>query len=194
MARPREFDIEVVLKQSMHVFWIKGYKATSLEDLMKATQLNKQSFYCAFGDKRSLFLKILELYRNQRLETLQTNLNLGDSPLEAIRQVLTASILRPAGDERPPGCLFISTTLEFGVFDPEITAEVNKMFEGFEQLLVEVIQRGQEMGEITSRFPSRIIAKTVLNTLMGLRVLEKRGTSLPDIEAVLNMSLEGIRS
>lgn len=194
MARPREFDIEVVLKQSMHVFWTKGYKATSLEDLMKATHLNKQSFYCAFGDKRSLFLQILELYRNQRLETLKANLNLGDSPLGAIRHVLTASVMRPLGDERPPGCLFVSTALEFGQFDPEITAEVNKMFESFEQLLVEVIQAGQEIGEITLKFPSYIIAKTVLNTLMGLKVLEKRGAALPDIEAVLNLSLESIRA
>ncbi|MBY0402989.1 MAG: TetR/AcrR family transcriptional regulator, partial [Cyanobacteria bacterium] len=139
MARPRAFETEWVLKQCMTVFWTKGYKGTSLEDLMKATQLNKQSFYCAFGDKRSLFLKILNLYRKQGTEFLEAFFNQEGSPLDAIRQVLVSSIFRCDGDDRPAGCLYVSTLLEFGALDLEIVDEMNAMFHHIESLLVTTV-------------------------------------------------------
>lgn len=194
MARPREFDEELVLKQSMAVFWTKGYKATSLDDLTKATKLNKQSIYCAFGDKRSLFIKILELYRSQRLATLNKILAQADSPLEGIQNVLRTSLVREPNDERPPGCLFVSTALEFGDLDPDIADEIKTMFSSFEQLFATAIEQGQKIGNISSRFPSKIIAKTILNTLVGLRVSEKRGEPQEEIEAVIHFAIASIRN
>ncbi len=36
MARTREFDEDEVLEQAMQVFWRRGYRATSLNDLLAA--------------------------------------------------------------------------------------------------------------------------------------------------------------
>src|SRR5512144_192377 len=67
MARPREFDAEEALGQVMRVFWDQGYQASTFADLTKAADVRKQSLYGVFGNKRSLFLKSLALYRNQVL-------------------------------------------------------------------------------------------------------------------------------
>jgi TetR/AcrR family transcriptional repressor of nem operon len=48
MARTREFDEDEVLEEAMHVFWRRGYRATSLHDLLGAMALSKSSFYGAF--------------------------------------------------------------------------------------------------------------------------------------------------
>lgn len=88
MARPREFDADQALDEAMHVFWGHGYRATSVEDLMAAADVQKQSLYCAFGDKRSLFLKCLNLYTNQTLLEIQGMLNETDSPLEGIERFM----------------------------------------------------------------------------------------------------------
>ena len=65
MARPRQFDTDQALDRTMRVFWEHGHHATSLQDLMKAAGVQEQSLYCAFSDKRSLFLKCLNLYTNR---------------------------------------------------------------------------------------------------------------------------------
>jgi AcrR family transcriptional regulator len=55
MARPREFDLEVVLAEARILFAKKGYHGTSIDDLVRATGLQRGSIYKAFGSKRNLF-------------------------------------------------------------------------------------------------------------------------------------------
>ena len=55
MARPREFDEEVVLDAAVQCFWSQGYESTSVKDLMERTGLTAASLYNAYGDKRAMF-------------------------------------------------------------------------------------------------------------------------------------------
>jgi AcrR family transcriptional regulator len=61
-GRPRAFDTEKALDSAMQVFWRKGYLGTSLSDLTDAMGINRPSLYAAFGNKKSLFRKVLERY------------------------------------------------------------------------------------------------------------------------------------
>ena len=53
-GRPRAFDDEAVLDQAMQVFAVKGFSATSLDDLVGATGLNRPSLYNAFDAIRAM--------------------------------------------------------------------------------------------------------------------------------------------
>lgn len=59
MARPREFNENVVLAQSRKLFASQGFNGTSIDDLVKATGLLRGSLYKAFGSKRNLFELVL---------------------------------------------------------------------------------------------------------------------------------------
>jgi len=62
MARTRAFDEEDVLDRAMALFWRKGFEATSIEELVGVSGINRASMYAAFGDKRRLFLAVLDHY------------------------------------------------------------------------------------------------------------------------------------
>ena len=63
MPRPRQFDPEEVLDRSMREFWQRGYRETSVDDLVEATGVRPGSLYHAFsGGKRGLFLQALDRY------------------------------------------------------------------------------------------------------------------------------------
>jgi len=189
MARPREFDIDDVLTQSMNVFWTQGYKATSMEDLMKATGLNKQSFYCAFGDKRGLFIKALALYRKNSTVMMKDKLAQAESPLQGLEEIFHSMIARCDGG----GCMMVNAVQEFGTGDAEIAAETRQMFQNFEKLVADALAQGQKQGEVTTAYPAPLMAKNLVSMLSGLRVMEKRGESPKTLKSILEMSFDAIR-
>ena len=64
-GRPRAYEPEIALSRALDVFWKDGFAATSLDDLSAATGMNRPSLYGAFGDKRELYKKTYESYRNR---------------------------------------------------------------------------------------------------------------------------------
>jgi TetR/AcrR family transcriptional regulator, copper-responsive repressor len=54
MGRPKNFSREEVLEKGMPVFWKHGFADTSLQDLERATGVNKSGLYTEFRDKEDL--------------------------------------------------------------------------------------------------------------------------------------------
>ena len=62
MARPRSFRTDQVVEAAKAAFWDKGYHGTAVEDLERATGLNRSSLYGAFGNKKAVFDLALAAY------------------------------------------------------------------------------------------------------------------------------------
>jgi AcrR family transcriptional regulator len=63
-GRPRAYEPEVALGRALDLFRKSGFAATSLDDLSAATGMNRPSLYGAFGDKRELYIKSYQRYRD----------------------------------------------------------------------------------------------------------------------------------
>jgi TetR/AcrR family transcriptional repressor of nem operon len=189
MSRPREFDVDRVLHQSMEVFWNKGFKATSYEDLTRTTGVKKQSFYCAFNDKRTLFLKALVHYREQSIAILEKLEAQKISPLDKLES-LRDSLLDEEATFR--GCLMVNSALEFGTDDDQVTREKELMFADTIQILEKIVVSGQEQQLISTRYSSQELASYLYNAILGARIQEKSGASREQIEAVLRVSFSMI--
>jgi AcrR family transcriptional regulator len=62
MARPRNFSREGVLEKALPVFWKHGFADASLQELEKATGVNRSGLYSEFSGKEELFLESLRFY------------------------------------------------------------------------------------------------------------------------------------
>jgi AcrR family transcriptional regulator len=177
----------------MHVFWEHGYHATSVQDLMKAAGIQKQSLYCAFGDKRSLFLKCLKLYTKQTLFEIQRMLNETDSALEGIERVLRFASQAPGSKNYPPGCLMANTALELGLDDPGVAEEIRRMFRGVEKMLATAVRKAQAQGEIRKNLDCVAVGQSLSNTISGIRILEKTGASKQQVRMVVEAALAAVQ-
>src|ERR1700745_2659199 len=62
MGRPKNFSREEVLDKAMPVFWKHGFADTTLQELERATGVNKSGLYTEFRDKEDLFVACLRHY------------------------------------------------------------------------------------------------------------------------------------
>src|SRR6201747_2236414 len=119
-GRPRSFDVEAAVERAMGVFWSRGYHATALPDLLRATALSRGSLYAAFGDKHGLFLRALDRYIDDALTRLDSELDPRKSALAGVRICLAGYVDRTSGSAGKRGCLVVATAMELAAHDPEV--------------------------------------------------------------------------
>src|SRR5260370_9757147 len=83
MGRPKNFNREEVLEKAMPVFWKHGFSDTTLQELERATGVNKSGLYSEFRDKEDLFVACLRYYlESQERRGLLTKEPLGCNNVE----------------------------------------------------------------------------------------------------------------
>lgn len=187
MARSKSFDPDTVLRKAMQLFWRRGYGATSVDDLIHATGINRASLYGTFGDKKKLFLAALSRYVETVLEPRLRALETTASPLEALRYLFAELAAFAAGDPQRRGCLVVNTTCELASRDAEVAGLLRAQAEALESRLARLIARAQEMGEVASSRDPKSLAACLAALVDGLRVRSKLGADharCDDIAAV----------
>jgi len=177
------FDREAVINNVIKLFWAKGYDATSMQDLVDATGLNRSSIYNSFGDKFQLFMEALSHYRLHQANQIEELIKSGKSPKQALK-TLFMNIKESVEDSKNNyGCFITKCTSELST-NPEVkrVLEDNKvqMIELFEKLLIEA----QKSGEIKSDKDMRSLALYLFSNLQGLRVTSLLLHDSADIEGV----------
>ncbi|MBP5858889.1 TetR/AcrR family transcriptional regulator [Marivibrio halodurans] len=172
MPRTKSFDPDRVLDRAMRAFWARGYEATSVEDLVAATGINRASLYGTFGDKHALFLKALEHYGEIGL-LAGLALEDTDRPVPDVLRDLFDRLIARCLEMRGIGCLVTNTVCEFGTRDAAISESARRALARMENALDLLVRRGQERGEIAADESPRAIARFLLNTMQGMQVLAK---------------------
>ena len=176
MARPREFEIEDALDAAAKAFWSRGYEATSIEDLMKATGLHKGSLYKAFSSKHDLFKSALEHYL-RKIETIRRESIEGEASPKAGLRRWFEWVGELSRDENGHwrGCLAVNTITELGPHDPEVMEVVWRFYGRSIALLTETIARGQSAGEFRADLDAEPTARLLFTVMAGLTINLKAG-------------------
>src|SRR6201996_4825335 len=65
-GRPRSFDESAALENATRVFRAKGYDGATIDDLVEGMGVGRPTLYSVFGDKRTLFLRVLRAYAERK--------------------------------------------------------------------------------------------------------------------------------
>jgi AcrR family transcriptional regulator len=193
VPRPKEFEREVVLATAQAVFWRKGYKATSTEDLRLAMGIGRQSFYDTFGGKREIYLEVLQRYNADRVQAYVAMLRAGPSPLAALKNLLL-SFSKEKPRRRALGCMGVAAICEFGASDLEVARIGTSSSAHLESLLQRILREAKAKGEVRPSVNERAAARHLLATILGLKVMSKSGANAETLRDVAATALEGIAS
>jgi TetR/AcrR family transcriptional repressor of nem operon len=171
MPRPRIFDEDTALDAATAQFWRHGYGATSVRDLGAAMGLGAASLYNAFGDKRTLFVRCLDRYLDRGLRERIDRLERGLPPRAAIEAFMAEILALSRRDRR--GCLMVNSATEVGPHDTGIGAILRERLGELEGFFRRCLRAGQRDGSIAAGIDAADVARLLLATVMGLRVLSR---------------------
>jgi TetR/AcrR family transcriptional repressor of nem operon len=192
MARPREFDVETVLREAMELFWEKGFDGTSFADIEARTGVKKASLFAAYGDKRSLFLKALRAYQESGRGAARALLTEG-SPKAAIRRWFASAVATGMEtDCARRGCFQVNSVVERALRDADVLALARENTDHLVDIVAEVVGRGQKAGEFRADVPASDFARYLVTSLHGMSVAAKAGLAGPEMDRIADIALSAL--
>lgn len=189
MGRPREFNIDDALDRAMHVFWRKGYLGTSLSDLTEAIGINRPSLYAAFGNKESLFRKVLERYAEGPSVYLREALK--EPTARAVAERMMHGVVDLGTDSRnPPGCLWVHGTLSCGDPTDPMRQELSAYRASSETALRQRFEQAISEGDLPADSDPAALARFVLTINCGMSVLAATGATRAELLRVVETALQ----
>lgn len=192
MARPKAFDPDTAIDLAVQAFWSNGYEKTSLPKLMRETGVARQSLYDTFGDKRALYLKALERYRDTNHAMLRRSMRSGQPVLPSIAKILHGIATEDSASLKR-GCLLLTANLERSADDQELQQFLHDNQVAVVKIFQEAFEHAQDTGEITNSADCAALARFLVSTIQGMRAMGRLQPNRKALEQVAQVALSALR-
>jgi len=190
-GRPRAYQPDIALGKALDLFRKDGFAATSLDDLSAATGMNRPSLYGAFGDKRELYIKSYQRYRDDARAAM-TNIFREEMPirkrLERIYAVALGIYL--SGESGPRGCFTVMTAASEAVADPGIRAMVLEGFSELDKAFAACFRLAKEKGELPESADPVVLAQLASAAIHTIAIRARAQVPRKELEAIVKGAID----
>ncbi len=190
-GRPRAYEPDVALGKALDLFRTQGFAATSLDDLSEATGMNRPSLYGAFGDKRELYIKSYQRYREEARASM-VEIFRQEMPVRRRLERIFASALNIylSGETGPRGCFTVVTAASEAVGDPDIRAMVLDGLNELDKAFASCFRRAKEKGELPDSADPAVLAQLASATVHSIAIRSRARVSRKDLEAIVKGAID----
>ena len=190
-GRPRAYEPDVAIGQALDLFRRTGYAATSLDDLSAATGMNRPSLYGAFGDKRALYIKSYQRYRDDYTAKVTALFKADVDIRKRLRRFYAAALeIYTTGADDPRGCFAVMTVASDAIGDPEIRALMLEGFMEIDNAFAWCFRTAIARGELPERADVDVLAKMASAMLNLLSIRARAGVPRAELDVVLDGAIE----
>jgi TetR/AcrR family transcriptional regulator, transcriptional repressor for nem operon len=183
MARPRTFDPQDILLKAREIFWSKGYQSTTLDDITAATGLTKPSLYAGFGDKASLFLKVLDDYHDRLVARSAGILSGAPTARAAVEAWLMSLLPICSGNKGRRGCLSVNTLTDGGPKEAAVERSIANYNARLENLILARLEA--DRAKFPPDFDPVAASRTIMAVYTGLMAMAKQTQSEQQVKQVI---------
>ena len=190
-GRPRAYEPDIALGKALDLFRKDGFAGTSLDDLSAATGMNRPSLYGAFGDKRELYIKSYQRYRDDARAAM-IDIFRGEQPIrERLQRIYDVALdIYLLGEEGPRGCFTVMTAASEAVFDPDIRAMVLEGFTELDKAFAACFRQAKEKGELPESADPAVLGLLASATLHTIAIRSRARVPRKELEAIVTGAIE----
>lgn len=157
---------EKILEVARELFNSKGFNATTINDLVAATGMQKGSLYFHFAGKDAIAREVLSEATAEFMVFLTKVLG-GENPGASIDTFFQCALEKHLGTGFVGGCIFGNTALEMSDSDSEFAGVIDTVFDEWIKRVEVVVAAAQKSGQIRTDISSEALAKHIIATMEG---------------------------
>lgn len=192
MPKTETFNRDTVLIKATEVFQDKGYNATSMQDLVDVTGLNRSSIYNSFVSKLNLYLECLQSYESKFNRDTSSVLLKATNPLNAIELIFDLYIKIISSEKYDKGCFIGNCKSEMANHEKSITNFLEGNQNRMLILLEDLISKGQDDALINTKQSPKDYALYLYSSLQGFRMTGILITERTKLKSIVNSILQTI--
>ncbi len=140
----------------------KGIQGLTMKNLSREIGISEPAIYRHFENKIQILLAILDLFRESTREIFEKELHSGISATEKIEHLFTRHFERFANN---PSLVSVIFSEELFRGEPLLMQKIAEVIDKNASILTQIIQQGQQNGEIRDDISADHLAVTVMGSL-----------------------------
>jgi TetR/AcrR family transcriptional regulator, transcriptional repressor for nem operon len=176
MSKMKKADITRlnILEKAFELIYVKGYQATSVDDILATTAVTKGAFYYHFRNKDEMGLAIINEVLKPRfssgfLNPLQNN----KDPLKAIYDMMHGLLMTNSLLKVEHGCPASNLTQEMAPWNEAFREALDTLTNNLEKTLIAILEKGKKERYVREDVNSRQASLFILSGYWGVRNLGK---------------------
>lgn len=191
MARNKEYERDDVLQKAVGLFWRKGYKASSVADMVHATGLNTASMYKEFGGKDGMFEEALEHYR-QHILGPRVQMLVDEPNIKGVEAFLK-SVVTGASSVGYRGCLMMNHLAQKHLISARAAKKIGDFAATMESSLAAALKNAQAEGEIPAGKDPAAMASFIMCCIHGIVLYGRYPDKKRDVAKLYDTILQTVR-
>lgn len=181
---------EVLLQSALGLIWSQSYGGVSVDDICRAANAKKGSFYHFFESKAALTCAALEFLWDKFRPHLDRLFSSQEPPLERLRQYAEASYTEQAELKktygRVVGCPFTSIASEQCACDDGLREKAREILARVERYIAGALRDAVSEGSLPALDPEEMAGK-FLTYELGALALARASSDLRPLEGMFEM-------
>ena len=169
-----EITRQLIVDKAFSLFYENGFKPTSIEKIMDATQLTKGAFYHHFKNKQEIGLAVISQKVQRRIyEGMIAPLYDEGDAVKILKNVFIKRIQSFSLYEKQHGCPANNLISEIGDTEAVYQQALRRIIEEWKSAIITVIEKGKKANNINHRVDSAAVAVFLISAFEGVRNMRK---------------------
>lgn len=159
-----------ILQKAFELIYVKGYKTTSVDDIIATTQVTKGAFYYHFKNKDEMGIAIInELMKPALTGSFITPLQKEGAPLDAIYNLMYHLLMKDEFMKVEYGCPVSNLASEMCPWNEDFNKVLNEVTDQWTKLMMATIEKGKKAGTIRKDVNAKQVTMFVMSGYWGVR-------------------------
>ena len=191
MARVLNASYNELIERAQEIFWLKGYKGLSVQELSKHLEVSQSVLYNKYS-KDMLFTGSLDYYTSNYSDPFLSQLRASTEGLESLKLFFYELIEALKNKTFPKSCLMVNTIVELRDENQEVVDRYDSYLQVLKESYVVVLNKAYELGQFNKKECIDDYADFLLGIIFSMSILYKLN-DVPELRKYIDEQLSFIK-